>query len=72
MGIQARMRMMMSQKETIEKELLKLQVKVEDQESDFYNRQELGERFEFSKHWPSGPMLSISRFVRLFVRPCVC
>ena len=30
----------------------------------------------FSKHWPSGPMLSLSRNVRLSVRPsvrlCVC
>ena len=34
MGIQARMRMMMAQKETIEKELLKLQVKEEDQEHE--------------------------------------
>ena len=27
--------------------------------------------FHFSKHWPSGPMLSISRFVRLYVCPSV-
>ena len=29
-------------------------------------------QYGFSKHRPSGPMLSISRFVRLSVRPCVC
>ena len=34
LGIQARMRMMMAQKETIEKELLKLQVKQENQERE--------------------------------------
>ena len=28
--------------------------------------------FFFSKHWPSGPMLSISRNVRLSVCPSVC
>ena len=28
--------------------------------------------FEFSKHRPFGPMLSISRFVRTYVRLCVC
>ena len=28
--------------------------------------------FKFSKHRPFGPMLSISRFVRLCVCPCVC
>ena len=28
--------------------------------------------FKFSKHLPSGPMLSISRNVRLSVRLCVC
>ena len=28
--------------------------------------------FEFSKHWPSGPMLSICRFVHMSVCVCVC